>query len=68
MASRSASPEAAMAFSPSSPRSGGDPKESFGQVKIPWLLMTGTKDVAIIGDADVKSRLAVFPALPPGSK
>jgi hypothetical protein len=37
-------------------------------VKIPWLLMTGTKDVAPIGDADVESRLAFFPALPPGNK
>lgn len=30
--------------------------------------MTGTKDIAPIGDADVKSRLALFPALPPGDK
>ncbi|MFQ5705061.1 MAG: hypothetical protein ACE5HT_13705 [Gemmatimonadales bacterium] len=30
--------------------------------------MTGTKDVAPIGNADLKSRLAVFPALPPGGK
>ena len=30
--------------------------------------MTGTKDVAPIGGADVESRLAVFPALPPGGK
>jgi hypothetical protein len=30
--------------------------------------MTGTKDVAPIGDQDVKSRLAVFSALPPGGK
>ena len=60
--------KAATIFSPSSPRRGGDPKEAFGNVKIPWMLMTGTKDVAPIGDADVKSRLAVFPALPPGGK
>jgi hypothetical protein len=32
-------------------------------VKIPWLLMTGTKDIAPVGAADVKSRLAVYPAL-----
>ena len=37
-------------------------------MNIPWMLMTGTKDVAPIGDADMKSRLAVFPALPPGGK
>ena len=37
-------------------------------MEIPWLLMTGTKDVAPIGEADLESRLAVFPALPPGGK
>jgi predicted dienelactone hydrolase len=60
--------KAAIAFSPSSPRKGIDPKQAFGAVKIPWMLMTGTKDVAPIGDQDVKSRLSVFPALPPGGK
>jgi len=59
---------AAITFSPSSPRQGGDPKRAFGHVKIPWMLMTGTKDIAPIGDADLKSRLAVFPALPSGGK
>jgi predicted dienelactone hydrolase len=59
--------KAAIAFSPSAPRK-GDTKQAFGDVKIPWLLMTGTKDVAPIGDQDVKSRLSVFPALPPGDK
>jgi predicted dienelactone hydrolase len=59
--------KAALAMSPSSPRN-GDPKRAFSGVAIPWLLMTGTNDVAIVGDADVASRLAVFPALPPGGK
>ena len=58
---------AAIAFSPSSPRR-GDPAAAFGAVKIPWMLMTGTKDTSPIGDADVTSRLAVFPSLPPGNK
>jgi predicted dienelactone hydrolase len=58
---------AAIALSPSSPRR-GDPKQAFSQVKIPWMLMTGTKDIAPIGDVDLESRLAVFPALPPGGK
>jgi len=58
---------AAVAFSPSSPRR-GSPREAFGRVSIPWLLMTGTKDVAVIGNTDPESRLAVFPALPPGGK
>ena len=30
--------------------------------------MTGTKDVAPIGQADLASRLAVYPALPAGGK
>ncbi len=60
--------KAAISFSPSSPRKGIEPKQAFGAVKIPWMLMTGTKDVAPIGDQDVKSRLAVFLALPPGGK
>jgi predicted dienelactone hydrolase len=53
---------AAIAFSPSSPRD-GDAAKAFGAVKIPWMLMTGTKDLAPIGHADMKSRLAVYPAL-----
>ena len=54
---------AAIAFSPSPPHGLGVAK-AFGAVKIPWLLMTGTKDVAPIGNADVKARLSVYPALP----
>jgi predicted dienelactone hydrolase len=53
---------AAVIFSPSAPRS-TSPDRAFGDVKIPWLLMTGTKDTAPIGPADMKSRLAVYPAL-----
>lgn len=53
---------AAIAFSPSTPV-GGNAERAFGSVKIPWLLMTGTKDIAPIGHADMKSRLAVYPAL-----
>lgn len=54
--------KAAIALSPSSPGHGSDPKEAFGSVKIPWMLMTGTRD------GDVKARLAVFAALPLGGK
>jgi predicted dienelactone hydrolase len=53
---------AAIALSPSAPRT-LSAEEGFGAVKIPWLLMTGTKDVTVIGTADMKSRLAVYPAL-----
>ena len=55
--------KAAIAFSPSAPRN-GDAAQAFGEVKIPWLLMTGTKDVVpALGRADMQSRLAVYPAL-----
>jgi predicted dienelactone hydrolase len=53
---------AAIAFSPSSPRA-GDAATAFGSVKIPWLLMTGTKDVVAIGNETVASRLMVYPNL-----
>lgn len=58
---------AAIIMSPSSPRR-GDPARAFGGVAIPWLLMTGTRDLAPVGEADMASRLAVFPALAPGGK
>jgi hypothetical protein len=32
------------------------------------MLMTGTKDNAPVGHSDAKSRLLVYPALPPGGK
>jgi predicted dienelactone hydrolase len=44
------------------------PERTFGKVSIPWLLMTGTNDTSPINDTDVESRLAVYPALPAGSK
>jgi predicted dienelactone hydrolase len=53
---------AAIAFSPSSPRA-GNAATAFGSVKIPWMLMTGTKDVVSIGNETVESRLAVYPNL-----
>lgn len=59
---------AAVVMSPSAPRRGGDPALAFGRVAVPWMLMTGTKDVAPIGDISLESRLAVYPALPPGGK
>lgn len=58
---------AALALSPSGPRQ-GDPATAFAKVESPWMVMTGTRDVASIGDIDVASRLEVFPALPPGGK
>ncbi|MFC1838991.1 alpha/beta hydrolase family protein [Thermodesulfobacteriota bacterium] len=58
---------AALIMSPSSPQR-GTPQEAFGKVSIPWMLMTGTKDISLIGNADMDSRLAVFPALSAGGK
>jgi len=55
--------DAALPMSPSSPRA-GNVERAFAGVKVPWLLMTGTADTAPIGDQDVASRLAVYPALP----
>jgi predicted dienelactone hydrolase len=54
--------KAAVVMSPSAPTAGSAAK-AFGAVKIPWLLMTGTKDLSPIGHADMQSRLAVYPAL-----
>lgn len=59
--------DAALPMSPSSPRL-GDVKRSFREVKIPWLLMTGTNDTSPIGGQTVETRLAVYPALPDGDK
>ena len=58
---------AAIAFSPSAPKS-PSPEKAFGAIKMPWLLMTGTKDTSIIGQTGVEPRLKVFPALPKGHK
>lgn len=63
--------KAAVMMSPSVPAA-GSAERAFGSVKLPWLLMTGTKDVARIGSmtigGDLDSRLGVYPALPPGDK
>jgi predicted dienelactone hydrolase len=59
--------QAAVIMSPSALRR-RDPKAAFAEVKIPWMLLTGTKDNSPIGDTDAASRLLVFPALPVGDK
>lgn len=63
---------AAVVMSPSVPKL-GSAEQAFGKVAVPWLLMTGTQDLAriggqAIGAADIESRLGVYPALPPGGK
>ena len=59
--------KAALCLSPGSPAF-GNPSKAFGTVKIPWMLMTGTNDVSLIGRQNLASRLGVFTALPAGGK
>lgn len=59
--------KAALPMSPSVPQR-GDPERAFGEVRLPWLLMTGTHDQAYIGRGAPEDRRRVYPALPPGSK
>ena len=53
---------AAVMFSPSIPRM-GDPATAFAAIKMPCLLMTGTKDSSPIGNMSPADRLKVFPNL-----
>lgn len=59
--------KAAMALSPSVPQQ-GEASRAFAKVGVPWLLMTGTADSAMIGGQTPESRLGVYPALPAGQK
>jgi predicted dienelactone hydrolase len=59
--------KAAVIMSPSGPAN-GNTKKAFGSVRIPWMLLTGTRDTNPINGADAETRLVVFPDLPPGSK
>lgn len=59
--------DAALAMSPSLPPF-GMPEAAFGAVKIPWMLMTGTKDSSPIGRTSPEDRQKVYSALPPGGK
>ncbi len=59
--------QAALAMSPSKSKT-LTPERSFGNVSIPWLLMSGTNDTSVINDTTVEDRLAVYPALPTGHK
>ena len=60
--------KAAVILSPSGPRQGARADQAFGSVDIPWLLMTGTRDLSRIGGITMESRLSVYPALPSGHK
>lgn len=56
--------DAALPMSPSKPAR-GDVRKAFADVRIPWLVMTGTHDGSPIGNTTPADRLAVYPALPP---
>jgi predicted dienelactone hydrolase len=55
--------DAALPMSPAPPAR-GDVRKAFADVRIPWLLMTGTHDGSPIGDRKPEERLQVYPALP----
>lgn len=59
--------KAAIVMSPSLPQR-GDAKAAFGNVKVPWLLMTGTHDGGVIGNQTPETRRGIFPLLPNGDK
>lgn len=53
---------AAVMMSPGLPAA-GDPQDAFAAIKIPCLLMTGTRDSSPIRDMSPANRLKVFPAI-----
>jgi len=55
--------KAAIMFSPSV-QGRSKPEQSFGQVSIPWMLLTGTKDTSPIKDTTVEDRRQVYQGLP----
>lgn len=54
--------DAAVMMSPNKPRL-GDARDAFDEIRIPCLLMTGTRDDSLIVKGTAKDRLEVFPAL-----
>jgi predicted dienelactone hydrolase len=59
--------DAGLPLSPSPPNR-GDAEEAFGGIKLPMMLMTGTRDSSAIGRTTPESRREVYAALPAGSK
>jgi predicted dienelactone hydrolase len=58
---------AALVMSPSTSQA-ISPEKSFSKVRIPWMVMTGTRDSSIIIRTDPEDRLRVFDSLPLGNK
>ncbi len=54
--------KAAIAFSPSLPGV-SSATNAMQKVAIPWMLMTGTKDISLVGHTDAADRLLLYPAL-----
>lgn len=52
--------DASVILSPSIPKR-DDPAKAFGTIKIPCLLMTGTKDSSPVNDSRAEDRVKVFP-------
>lgn len=60
--------KAALALSPSAAQHASN-HQAFSQVKIPWMLMTGTRDTSVIRpQLTAESRQQVYAALPNGKK
>ncbi|MCH7225394.1 alpha/beta hydrolase family protein [Haloferula sp. A504] len=59
--------DAGLALSPSPPRR-GSAEQAFGEVTLPMMLMTGTRDGSPIGNTTPEERREVYPAMPAGSK
>ena len=59
---------AAVLLSPTAQANGSSPQESFAEVPIPWLLLTGSEDQGVLIPTPVEQRLAIYPALPAGGK
>ncbi|MEM9827912.1 MAG: dienelactone hydrolase, partial [Planctomycetota bacterium] len=55
--------DVAVLLSPNRPQQ-GKPEDAYGDVSIPWMLMTGTKDISRINNTTVEDRRSVYPALP----
>ena len=55
--------KAALPMSPSPPRRGNN-ADTFGKVKIPWMLMTGTKDDGMATPTTAEDRVKVYQQLP----
>jgi predicted dienelactone hydrolase len=60
---------AAIAFSPNARQRAGDPATQFGSVRLPVLMLTGTRDGDVMGDGTTpEARTKPFEHMPPPGK